>query len=137
MTRPLTMGAQGAIFRDGKDVLLVRHTYRAGWHFPGGGIEKNETAMTALHRELVEEAGVEITGPPALFGVFANFDNFPSDHVVFYVVNGWRQAATPAPNNEIAEVAFFPIDRLPADTTPAVRRRLSEICGTVPPSEYW
>lgn len=131
------MGAQGAVFRDGREILLVRHTYRTGWHFPGGGIEKNETVMTALQRELGEEAGVELTEPPTLFGVFANFDNFPSDHVAFYVINGWRQARVPAPNSEIAEVAFFPVNQLPAGTTPAVQRRLDEIAGKAPPGEHW
>jgi 8-oxo-dGTP pyrophosphatase MutT (NUDIX family) len=137
LTRPLTMGAQAGVFRDGKEVLLVRHTYRPGWHFPGGGIEKNETAMTALKRELIEEAGVDLTDPPTLFGVFANFSNFPSDHVLFFIANGWQQPTVPEPNNEIAEVAFFPLDRLPADTTPAVHRRLTEISSNQPPSEHW
>ena len=55
---PLTIGVR-VIVRDDQDrVLLVRHTYTAGWHFPGGGIEKREAAVDAAVREVREEAQI-------------------------------------------------------------------------------
>jgi len=41
------------------DILLVKSPLR-GWEYPGGLIEPGETFQQALHREVMEEAGVEI-----------------------------------------------------------------------------
>lgn len=43
---------------DGK-ILLVNSPWR-GWEYPGGLIEPGETFQECLHREVREEAGVEI-----------------------------------------------------------------------------
>jgi ADP-ribose pyrophosphatase YjhB (NUDIX family) len=119
-TRGLTLGAQGLVIDDTNRVLLIRHTYRAGWHFPGGGVEKNETVTTALERELAEEAGVILLGPPELFGMYTNFRNFPNDHIAFF-------PQTPPPNSEIAEQGFFALDALPEGAHRSVVSRLGEV----------
>ena len=41
------------------EILLVNSPWR-GWEYPGGLIEPGETFREALHREVREEAGVEI-----------------------------------------------------------------------------
>ena len=126
-TRGLTLGAQGLVIDDTNRVLLIRHTYRAGWHFPGGGVEKNETVTTALERELAEEAGVILLGPPELFGMYTNFSNFPNDHIAFFLVRSWHQPQTPPPNSEIAEQGFFALDALPEGAHRSVVSRLGEV----------
>ncbi len=97
----------------------------------------NETATTALSRELDEEAGVILSSPAELFGLYANFKSFRSDHIALYLVRSWQQPQIPPPNREIAEQGFFAMDRLPEGTIAPVRRRLSEIFNHAPRSENW
>jgi ADP-ribose pyrophosphatase YjhB (NUDIX family) len=135
--RGLTLGAQGLIVDADQRVLLIRHTYRPGWHFPGGGVEKNEVVTAALQREVYEEAGITLGGPPELFGVYANFRYFPSDHVAFFVVRDWRQDKVAAPNREIAEQGFFALDALPEDTHRSVISRIGEVFHGRPRDTLW
>jgi ADP-ribose pyrophosphatase YjhB (NUDIX family) len=137
MTRALTLGVRGIVVDGEARVLLVRHTYTPGWHFPGGGVEFGETVDTALRRELVEEAGIALAGPPELLGIYANFDLFPGDHVLAFAVRAWEQARPLRPNREIAEAAFFASSSLPDGTTGGTRRRISELTGHSPVQAIW
>jgi len=106
-------------------VLLVQHTYVHGWYLPGGGVERRETAETALAREMQEEAGVRVLGRPTLVSVHSNEPRHPGDHVLLYRVHAWEPCAASA-QGEIHEVGWFAPDALPDDTTPSTRQRIAE-----------
>lgn len=132
------MGAQALVVDAEGRVLLVRHGYRPGWHFPGGGVEKDETLAEALVRELEEETGIVPEGPAELVGVYAHFDVFPGDHIALFLVRQWRQPKVPEPSYEIAEQGFFALDRLPPGTTRGTRDRIAEVLqGQRPRSPHW
>src|SRR5579871_5359697 len=137
LSRGLTLGVRGLVIDGQGRVFLVKHTYIRGWHLPGGGVEPGETLLTALARELREEGNIELTGPPALHGVFYNPRWSRRDHVACFVVQSFRQSAPPAANREIAASGFFPLDALPGDTGAGSRARIAEVLLGVPMSERW
>ena len=57
-----TVTAGAVIFNDRKQVLLLKHRFRAGsgWGLPGGFLEPREQPIDALRRELREEIGLEV-----------------------------------------------------------------------------
>lgn len=118
-------------------VLLVRHGYRPGWHFPGGGVEKNETVEAALRRELLEETGVVLKEAPLLVGLYAHFDVFPGDHIVLFCAQDWERAHVPGANREIAEQVFYATDDLPYETSAGTRRRIAEVFSGQARSTTW
>ena len=136
--RGLTLGVRAVVLDDRDQVLLIKHTYVGGWHFPGGGVEPRETTAEALARELEEESGIALTGAPQLFGLYLNRLLSQRDHVAVFVCRDWRQERVPkVPNMEIADCRLFPLDALPEGTTVATRRRLAEILEGVPVSADW
>ncbi|MEJ0097420.1 MAG: NUDIX domain-containing protein [Bauldia sp.] len=136
--RAMTLGVRAVVFDASGSVLLIRHSYVPGWHFPGGGVEPRESIRDALARELDEETGVALAGAPELFGVYLNRRHSQRDHVAVFVCRAWRQAREPKiPNLEIIECRFFPADALPEGTTEPTRRRLAEIAGGEAQSFDW
>ena len=123
--RGMTLGVRGMVVDAEGRVLLVRHTYVRGWHLPGGGVERAETAEQALARELVEEAGVRLTAPPTLISIHSAHARFRGDHILFYRVDHWAPCAATS-RGEIAEIGWFAADALPAATTDGTRGRIAE-----------
>jgi 8-oxo-dGTP pyrophosphatase MutT (NUDIX family) len=114
LTRGMTLGVRALVIGPDGRIFLVKHSYVAGWHLPGGGVEPGETLIDALVRELREEGNLEPTAAPVLHGMFFNDTLSPRNHV-----------------------AVFGLDELPDDTTAATRARIIEVVGGAPARERW
>jgi ADP-ribose pyrophosphatase YjhB (NUDIX family) len=136
LTRGMTLGVRAACFDAEGRIFLVRHTYVPGWYMPGGGVERNETVLEALEKEIREEGNLVMTSPPSLFHVYFNSRISKRDHVLLYRVQV-EQTAPRLPDREIAESGFFPLDALPDNTTTATLARVRELSGAVPPADLW
>src|SRR5579862_6887538 len=137
VARGLTVGVRGLVLDNEGRVFLVKHSYVAGWHLPGGGVEHGETLLAALTRELREVGNIELIGPPELYGIYWNRRIAWRDHVALYVVRSFRQTAPPQPNGEIVAHGFFASDAFPDGTTASTRARVTEVLNDRDPAEIW
>ena len=137
LSRGMTMGVRAACFDEAGRLFLVRHSYVPGWHLPGGGIERGETALEALAKERREEGNLVAGAAPRLVHVYFNRQTSKRDHVLLYCCEGVTQSAPRLKDREIVEAGFFGLDALPAATTAATRRRLEELAGRAPFADVW
>lgn len=111
MTPSFTVGAICVVERDDGSILLVRHSYRQRWGFPGGLANRGEEVADAAVREANEEVGlaIELVGEPAVV-----VDPGPRRVDVVFRARIPGDGATAAPSSpEIVELAWFPHDGLP------------------------
>lgn len=137
LARGMTMGVRAACFDEAGRIFLVRHSYVPGWHMPGGGIERGETALEALAKEIREEGNLVTGALPVLVHVYFNRQTSKRDHVLLYRCDCVVQTAPRLKDREIVEAGFFALDALPAATTAATRRRLDELAGRAPFADFW
>lgn len=127
VVRPRTFGVRALLVDDAGRIALVRHQYVAGWYLPGGGVDKGESAKTAIRRELREEVGLSEVIVRRVQGVYHNRGEGKDDHVVVFLCEVSDPASIViADPREIAEVGWFAPDELPQAATPATRRRIAE-----------
>lgn len=136
LARGLTLGVRALVLDPDGKVLLVQHTYVHGWYLPGGGVERGETAESAVVRELAEEAGVRALSRPRLVSFHSNEALHPGDHVLLYRVDAWEPCASNAAG-EIHAVGWFDPADLPQEATKATRRRIAEALGGEESDAMW
>lgn len=120
--RPVRMGVRALMIQNEK-VWLVRHTYVAGWHMPGGGVKRGETLADAARREAFEETGAQLD-KINLIGAYTNFSEWKTDHTVVFICRDFK--ITGGADGEIAEVREFPLKDLPADVFTPHKKLLDE-----------
>lgn len=135
LIKPAVFGARAIVEDEGGRILLVRHSYLAGWHFPGGGVGRGEPPETAVLREVEEETGLRESTAPELLGLYLQKVVWVTNVVALYRL---RKARIDFKRNlEIREAGFFDPNDLPPQTTLATRRRLAELSGKAPRALYW
>jgi len=94
------------------EVLLCRRGLDL-WNLPAGGVESGETPWDAVVREAAEEVGL-IVEVEWLAGVYAK----PKQEEIVFSFVCRVIIDEPTTSAEANEVAFFPVDQLPRNTSP-------------------
>lgn len=129
-----TVGARALVIQNDQ-VLFVKHTYQNGWCTIGGMVDKDETPIQALSRELFEEVGLRPLEKPELFGIYHSSYEKRDDYIAFYIVKKFKMEESSSP--EIADKQLFYLNNLPDEITPATKRRVEEYLGTREKSDKW
>lgn len=131
-TLPKLALSANAVLRDPDGrVALVRNTYRQGWSLPGGVVDDNEPPTAACVREVAEELGFTVHRLGGLLAV--QWAQRPDGNPLQFLSLTFDAGVCPDPAalhpqpEEIAEIGFFDLDDLPADTRPFMARRLAAI----------
>ena len=99
------------IFEFEGGIVLTQRAIEPGygkWTFPGGFVDRGETAEAAAEREAREEAGVEVE-----VGEIVGLYSYEHQVPVIVVFCGRVTGGKPAPLDETMAVKVFPRDGLP------------------------
>lgn len=107
--------AVGVVVNSSHQVLVgqrtVKDDYFEKWEFPGGKLESDESAQTALIRELKEETGLQVASSEKMLVLE---HDYPDRHVKLhvYLVTEFRGEATGKEGQQLRWVSADELNRL-------------------------
>ncbi len=118
-----TIGVFAIIFDEERRILCVKRNYGPkNWTTPGGRLEKGESPIEGLIREVKEETGFKVK-PLRLLGVYSAAFN---DDMVLSIEAEVVEKYDWQPTGEISEMGFFAHDQLPQPINPITQARIED-----------
>ena len=92
--------------------MMIRNTYgHKSWNFPGGIIDKKETATEAVRREVIEEVGIKIENLNRI-GQFKSISEYKRETVQVFIAKS-KTRDFHIDYKEILEARWFDPFQLP------------------------
>jgi ADP-ribose pyrophosphatase YjhB (NUDIX family) len=112
---PITGTSIIPILPDGR-IVLIRRRDNGLWGLPGGMVDWGQDIPTTVHRELMEETGLEVIKIKRLVGVYSSPDRDPRIHSICVAVEAEVQGNMAIQDElEVMEIQAFPPHALPLD----------------------
>lgn len=115
----ITPGVRALVLDAHSGILLVRRRDNGRWAFPAGGLELEESILDCLHREVMEETGLQVL-EARLFAIYSE-PRFSATNAagelqqkltIAFIVDQWAgQLLTTT--DETTDARFYPLDALP------------------------
>lgn len=104
----------GIVVNEENDVLIIKEFDHKKWFLPGGTVEKDETPLQTLHREIIEEADVLIKDEVLLGGQRVFVDGvFECSQLRWFARVKEILPQTPDPDSgEMVQRKFIPLSKL-------------------------
>lgn len=110
---PITGTSIIPILPDGRIVLIKRRDDGL-WALPGGMVDWGEDIPSTIHRELMEETGLEVSRINRLVGVYSSPERDPRIHSICVVVEAEVKGNMAIQDElEVMEIQAFSRDSLP------------------------
>jgi 8-oxo-dGTP diphosphatase len=125
--------------REGQVLLSRRyHTgYEDGnYSVPAGHLEAGEPVTACARREVREEIGVQLEAKNLRAAHVMHRKSDQERIDFFFVVEDWSGDPVNCEPDKCDEVAWYPLDALPANTIPYVRHALAQVQSGVMFSEF-
>lgn len=124
------LGCGGIILENDKVLLIKRinsKTFNNLWSNPGGIVEEGESLEEACIRELSEELGIEVVIKQKI----SDYEDYREDQLfgrytgfLVEITSGKPEIKEP---NKIAEMKYWPLNRLPEDIAPYTLQYLNDL----------
>lgn len=120
------LGVVGVIRDEQARLLLFHHPYRrTPWGLPGGWMQRDESPLAALEREVREESGLTVRAERILL-----FGTTPDRPKLEFVVAARVVAGAFRPSDEVTAMQWAPLGQLPH--IPAIQRRILRAVERLP-----
>ncbi|WP_456274558.1 NUDIX hydrolase [Bacillus sp. AK031] len=118
-----TVGVFAAVMDDEDRILCVKINYGScNWTLPGGHLEKNESPVDGVKREVFEETGYEVNVTD-LIGAYSAPEK---DDLVLLFKAVIRKGGHFLPTDEISKIGFFHKNDLPNEMHPWNVKRITD-----------
>lgn len=112
---PITGTSIIPLLPDGR-IVLIRRRDDGLWALPGGMVDWGEDIPSTVHRELMEETGLEVAQIKRLVGVYSSPDRDPRIHSICVVVEAEVEGNMAIQDElEVMEIQAFTADSLPPE----------------------